>query len=203
MDIDYFNLLKIHVPQRKNMFSLEGIDGSGKSTQLRNVANALSGLGIESLSVASPSTGLIGEFVRNNMKRLFGWERNALFLMDFIHVLQENSDPSKILLWDRYVDSGYVSNRDMTIDQAVEWLSILPDATKTFLLDIDPKLVVMNRSESAHDHSNDLIWQQFKRDRYETLVEMFPDRIVRIDACQNPDAITDQIVSVIYENIEK
>lgn len=192
----------VDIPNRKNMFSLEGIDGSGKTTQRDLISKELNALGYNTVAVASPSSGLLGEFVRNNMKNLQSWERNTIFLMDFIHVLRENSDNSTILLWDRYIDSGYVSNRDMSIDEAIDWLSSLPNATKTYLLDIDPSDVIKTRGESVHDHSADTQWQNFKRQRYLELVERFPERIVMIDANQDPQEITKIIVADILNSLD-
>lgn len=196
-------LIQVDIPQRKNMFALEGIDGSGKSTQSENITRRLEGLGITVARVASPSDGVIGSFVRQNMRKLDSWERNALFLMDFIHTLKEHPDSKEVLIWDRYVASGYTSNKDMTLLQAVQWLSSLPQPTRTYLLDIEPSAVIETRSESVHDHSSDTSWQDYKRARYLELIDLFPGQIQLVDASRNPEEITELITKDILLNIEE
>jgi thymidylate kinase len=89
----------------------------------------------------------------------------------------------------------------MTIDEALTWLSVLPQPTKTFFLDIDPRTVLETRVDSVHDHSSDLKWQTYKRDRYTILATMFSDRIIKIDATQEPDIITTKIAGIIADNV--
>jgi dTMP kinase len=199
----YDRINQIEIPQRNNMFAIEGIDGSGKSTQSKEVVRRLEELGIQATRVTSPSDGVTGQFVRKNIKTLKYWERNALFLLDFIHSLRDHPDSDEVLIWDRYVASGYTSNKDMTIPQAIEWLSSLPQPTRTYLLDIEPNAVLKLREDSAHDHSADTSWQEFKRGRYMELASLFPGQIQVIDAIEEPEKITEIIIKDIVSHIEE
>lgn len=198
----YEDITQIDFPnERTNMFALEGLDGSGKTTQSYELIRYFEGLGIKATRVTSPSEGMIGTFVRNNMRKLESWERNALFLMDFIHTLRQHPDNDKVLIWDRYIASGHTSNKDMTLEEAINWLSILPEPTQTYLLDIDPVKVVTERGESVHDHSSDIGWQEFKRKRYESLCDLFPNQISIIDATGSKNDITERIGQDIISRI--
>jgi len=69
-------------------FSLEGIDGSGKTTQIREVSSALKELGYNILVLKSPSDTLFGNFIRANVKTLDKQLIRDLFLLDIKLVMQ-------------------------------------------------------------------------------------------------------------------
>ncbi len=183
----------------RTMFSFEGIDGCGKTTQSEEVAKRLRNLGYPVVEVSSPSKGTIGRFIRRNLRNLPKLRRNTLFLLDFLYVLR--TYPSGILIWDRYVDSGYVSNRDTSIYEALKFFSQLPLPNRTYLLQISPEEIYRQRANSLHDHSIDLEWQDFKYRRYQKLLQMFPDRFYVIDANRDAGSITNEVVTDILNCI--
>ena len=195
----------ITIPDQQNIYSFEGIDGSGKSTQVSRVQLALAQRGVEAGTAASPSSNLLGTFLRENLHKLEAWQRHSLFVMDMADILikSANLNPGRIILWDRYIDSNVVSNKDTSPEEAARWVASLPVPRKTFFFDISPEEILKKRVESVHDHSADTEWQQLKYDRYKELAARDSQRIVTIDANQEREIITQIISEVIYSDIQQ
>lgn len=192
--------LPLSIPEAV-IYSLEGVDGSGKSTQTRLVVSSLQLLGHQAVRVCSPSETVLGQFLRDNLGTLKAYERHTLFLLDMARIVLDN--PKTILIADRWTDSNLVSNKDSSPEESAKWISGLPKPRKTFFLDIDPLIVLRERSESVHDHSADLNKQIMKRERYLQLVKREPKRFVVLNATLPQDSIREQIVSEITEDILK
>jgi dTMP kinase len=193
----------IDIPSTQRMYTFEGIDGSGKSTSVHLVQQEIINHGVDAVAVASPSDTILGRFLRENLRNLEPWQRHTLFVMDMAGIIQRQSteNPGAILLWDRYIDSNIVSNKDTTPEESAKWVACLPLPRKTFLYDIKPEVVISQRAESAHDHSMDLGWQQLKHDRYLALAQEQPDRIVTIDATQDRNVIAQKVARVILNDL--
>jgi len=179
----------------KKTFSLEGIDGSGKTTQIKEVSSALKELGYNVLVLKSPSDTLFGNFIRANVKTLDKQLLRDLFLLD-IKNQQRSADKYDIIIWDRHVDSFYSSNDDMSLEEYEQIYETLGFPEKTFFLDIDPSVVTEQRKDAVDHHVIDS-WQQEKRRRYLELEKLFPERIIKLDATSKISDIRDRIVSEI------
>ncbi len=193
----------IDIPQNQRMYTFEGIDGSGKSTSIRLVQQTINSYGVDAIAVASPSDTVLGKFLRENLRKLESWQRHSLFVMDMASIIlrQSTENPTAILLWDRYIDSNIVSNKDTTPEESAKWVACLPLPRKTFLYNIKPEVVISQRAESAHDHSMDLEWQQLKHDRYLALAQQQPDRIVTVDATQDRHVIAQKVARIILDDL--
>lgn len=194
-------LLKIKLNKEKFIVSVDGYVGVGKTTQILRLEKDLLARSVPVQIGKSPSSTPLGEFLRYNMGELKNWERNTLFLMDMITILRGNEGSGKILVWDRYKDSNRVANKDMSIEEAEESVLCLPETTRTYLLDIDPEIVISGRQESLHGHSLDLDWQREKRKRYLDLAERDNPRIVIVDATMKEELITEFIAQSITEEL--
>lgn len=137
------------------------------------------------------------------MESLRTWERNALFVMDMIAILKDNEGTNRVLIWDRYKDSNRVANKDMTPEEAEESVSCLPETTRTFLLDLDPEIIIKDRRDSLHPHSTDLDWQREKRRRYLDLAERHHPRIIVVDAALREEQITEFIARRIVLDLKE
>lgn len=195
--------LPVEVPTPKAHFSLEGIDGVGKTTQFLRLERELLLRSVPLQLGKSPSPTPLGEFLRNNMGNLKTWERNTLFLMDMIAILKDNEGTDRVLVWDRYKDSNRVANKDMSLEEAEQSVACLPETNRTFLLDLDPEIVIAQRKESLHGHSMDLDWQREKRKRYLDLAERDKPRIVVVDASQTEESITQFIADSIVTDLKE
>lgn len=183
----------------KNMFSLEGIDGSGKTTQISLIKDSLERTGFTVQVFKNPSTNLLGEFIRKNVRTFSPWLRNKLFILDMQATLMGqriNFNPSVILLWDRYIDSFYASNPEMTLEEAISIVAKMPVPIKTFWLDIEPTVVLAQRKDTINEHS-DSKWLILKQQRYNELFQKNPQRIIRVDGRQSIEVVTRQITNEI------
>ena len=187
-----------------NMFSLEGPDGSGKTTQLPLIKSSLEGLGLKVRILKSPDVTPLGEFIRSNVQRLDPWLRNNLFMLDINYTLRNlgTPDPSLVLLWDRYIDSFYTSNKEMTLTESLSLVHDLPKPRKTFLLDMDSAYIFTERKETLDQHSEP-VWLEQKVNRYRELAALDPERIVKIDARLPIEEVTRRITHGIIQDLNK
>lgn len=88
----------------------EGIDGSGKSTQARILADTFESLGIPYVLTREPSDGIVGQKIRNLTTRLGPREESRLFLEDRLDHVQRVVAPAirdgKHVICDRYYYSS-------------------------------------------------------------------------------------------------
>lgn len=137
-------------------FALEGIDGSGKTTQLRLLAKRLEEAGIPCLSTCEPTDGPIGRLLRQVLTRQIRCDSRVvapLFAADRLdHLLREEDglcravESGITVLSDRYYFSSYAYQ---SVDLPLEWVIELnrPCAqllrpTATLFLDVDPELAL-------------------------------------------------------------
>ncbi len=134
----------------------EGIDGSGKSTQLRLLGEKLSNCGISCIETLEPTFGIAGEALH---KILSGKVKSdprviaSLFVSDRLdHLLNEengickNLNEGKTVLCDRYCFSSYAyQSVDAPPDWVVESNKICTDILRadcTVFIDISPELAI-------------------------------------------------------------
>jgi len=103
---------------KDNLFIvLEGIDGSGKSTQTKILSDKLEALGHKTYITFEPTDNFIGSIIRDILQKKRKADQNtiaALFVADRLHHLQNNSngilkmlDEGFIVISDRYYFSSY------------------------------------------------------------------------------------------------
>jgi dTMP kinase len=180
---------------------LEGPDGSGKSTQARLIKDSLESDGLSVELLKSPDVTLLGEFIRTNVRELEPWLRNQLFLLDIEASLKKvEGKKDCIVVWDRYVDSFYASNKEMNFEEAEALTARLPKPQKTFFLDLSSQHIFSERRETL-DHHSIPEWLQQKSERYHEIIEREPERMVCIDARKPIQEITQQIVVEIKKTL--
>ncbi|MEE2961767.1 MAG: dTMP kinase [Myxococcota bacterium] len=125
-------------------FVLEGIDGSGTTTQIKMLAQALRNRGAKVHTTAEPSEGPVGKFIRAVLRGETSLSAEGLalaFAADRIHHIQTEIQPKMdgghIVLSDRYVLSSLVYQSQSL---PVEWVreinkNAIP-CDQCFLLDI-------------------------------------------------------------------
>ncbi|MEJ2716003.1 MAG: dTMP kinase [Deltaproteobacteria bacterium] len=129
----------------------EGIDGAGKSTQAKKLAEKLTGHGIPTLLTAEPSQSPAGRIIRSFETRPEPAEEVKLFTEDRRHHVQEVIQPAldegRTVICDRYVYSsiayqGARGIRPEEIISANRAFAIAPDLI--FLLEV-PVDVALSR----------------------------------------------------------
>jgi len=186
----------------QKIFSLEGIDGSGKSTQQGLVAAELLEDGIQIATPTSPSHGVLGEFIREQVLDLDPWLKTRLFMLDisYENEIISRRPELRATLWDRYIDSFYTSNEEMSVADAEAATVELEPPIKTFILDVQVSLIMDSRTE-VHDHHTIPEWLEMKRSRYLEVADIYPDRVEVIDGSSDMGVISQHIARVIRSNL--
>lgn len=146
-------------------FALEGIDGSGKSTQVKLLAQKLIDLGYKVHSTCEPTDGPIGKMIRQIFSgKLPADQRTiaALFAADRLeHILNKENGMLKLLeegyivLSDRYYFSSFAYHSvhvdmDWVIAANAEAIKLLKPTASIFI-DVSPQMSMERISKSRTD----------------------------------------------------
>ena len=130
----------------------EGIDGSGKSTQIKKISHRLDVLGYPIYSTFEPTDGPIGSLIRQMLSGKMATDQRtiaSLFAADRTdHLLNKETgirqkvDQGKIVLCDRYYFSSYAYHAQyMDMEWVIHSNSLNADILRpdaTLFIDVDP-----------------------------------------------------------------
>lgn len=200
-----------------NFISFEGLDGSGKTTQINLLAEYFTREKIEFLLVREPGSSLIGEKVRDilkdNKNNLMSFKSELfLFMAARAQLMSEKIIPAlnnKILvICDRFIDSSVVY-QGIARNLGEEIVSIMNDfATDnikpdlTFFLDVPAKIAVERRNLNLDRF--ELEGLSFYNKIYDGYKKIFSEprntrRAVLIDGQIKPLEIHKKILSYLLE----
>jgi dTMP kinase len=193
---------------RAPFFSLDGIDGAGKSTQCRLLADWLRSQGHKLIECVDPGGTEIGAILRTLLLGHRGDMNLACEALLFMasraqltaEVIRPALESGTIVIADRFllanvVYQGYGSglDRDRLYDIGKFATGGLePDMT--FVLDLPPALAVKRRKvmpdrlESRGSDFHEKVCAGFRRE-----AELRPDRVVLVDAAQSAELIQERI----------
>lgn len=151
--------------QQTNMgrfIAFEGIDGSGKTTQLKRLANRLNGMGRRCYETREPTEGPIGSMIRQILTGRLKVDNRAvaaLFAADRVdHLVNESNGILPMLeqgihvLTDRYYFSSYAYHSvDMEMDWVIEanaQAAKLLRPTATIFIDVSPEVALERISKN-------------------------------------------------------
>ena len=182
--------------------TLEGVEGAGKTTQAKQLAEWLSGLGLPVLATREPGAGLIGAQIRQVLlnpadTELAPMTEALLLAADRAQHVAETLRPAlaagKIIVCDRYADSffayqGYGRGLNMaeliSLNEAAAG-GLIPDITLLLELPPDEGLKrAAKRGASDRMEQEQLDFHRRLSDGYQKLAEAFPQRIRQINAAQ-------------------
>ena len=200
--------------------TLEGIEGSGKSLQLRALEEGLARRNVPHLVTLEPGGTRFGQEVRNVLLKTGGAPREPisellLYLADRYQHLQEIVEPALkkgiYVLSDRYHDAtvvyqGYARRIGFErVQQLADVLNIRrPDLT--LVLDLDPSIGLKrararNSSENTEElgrfEAEDLTFHEQVREGYRILAEREPDRVVIIDGHGSPEEVSQRVWPIV------
>ena len=195
--------------------TLEGIEGSGKSTSLQTITDYLDNLNIEFIVTKEPGGGPLGRDLRKillDKQSVITPEVELLLMMadrkDHIdNLVLPNLQNGVWVISDRYLDSSYAyqgGGRQIDtskIDLLTKLLNLpLPDLT--LLFDLSPEIALeraKKRSEPDRFESEPLAFHTRIRDAYKLLAQQDPNRFVLIDAAKNLESVQSQVQNCIGE----
>ncbi|AZH79488.1 MULTISPECIES: dTMP kinase [Microbacterium] len=191
--------------------TLEGGDGSGKTTQSNLLAEWLEGEGRTVVRTREPGGSEVGQLIRDIVLHHRGdiapRAEALLYAADRAHhvatVVRPAIERGDIVLQDRYLDSSVAYQGAGRVLDATEvrdlslWAAegALPDLT--LLLDLDPATArtrldaddkPFDRLEAEREEFHGRV-----RDAYLALAEAEPARFLVLDAAERPEAIADRI----------
>ena len=187
--------------------TLEGPEGSGKSSQLPDLAEFLRGQGWEVLTTREPGGTPIGDQIRQILMRLDNQELHPrteilLFLASRAQLVEQVIKPAlregKLVLCDRFGDStlayqGY--GHGLNLDTLRTMLDFATDKLKpdlTLLLDVDVETGLQRKRKEDEWNRLDayeLAFHQRVREGYHELCRQEPERWRVIDAMQPKEAV--------------
>jgi len=159
---------------------IEGIDGSGKTTQARRLVKTLTKKGYDTIYTTEPSKGIYGKIIREHIlqgsNRVPTVVESVLFAADRIDHVENEIKPllkaGKIVVCDRYVYSSIAYQGASDINP--EWIieinkhAIKPDLA--IYIDVPPKIVI-NRIKRRKTVMETLQTQKKVRKLYLKLVK--------------------------------
>ena len=200
--------------------TLEGPEGSGKSTQIKRLAKRLESMGYPVLTTREPGGTPIGDQIRQVLVRMENKELHPrteilLFLAARAQLVEQLIKPAlqdgKIILCDRYGDStlayqGYGHGLDLEkLRQMLGFATdrLMPDLT--ILLDLDVKAGLLRKK--AEDEWNrldayEVMFHERVRKGYLQLASEEPERWRIVDASQDIDTVQEDLTRIILEALE-
>jgi dTMP kinase len=187
--------------------TVEGTDGCGKTTHIRNIIDHLSSLGCRVVLTREPGGTRISENIRSiildptftemhSITELMLYSAARAQLVE--QVIKPSIAKSETVICDRYIDSfyayqGYGRGLDMDMLKKITSLAIddmIPDIT--IFLDLDPEIGLRRRMNAANGDRIENEQIEFHRrvyDGYKQLARENPDRIKTIDASRSVEEV--------------
>jgi dTMP kinase len=187
--------------------TFEGIDGSGKTTQVELLREELERRGREVVSVREPGGTELGEGIRQLVLHgvdMTPWAEAALYAAaraELVHeVIVPALDRGAAVVCDRYVDSSLAyqgTARGLGLDRVLQLNlnaihGLLPD--RTFLLALDPDEAARRGSERPDRIEREgLDFMRRVDEAYRELATVFAQRIVLLDATRPADELAEEV----------
>ncbi len=207
--------------------SFEGIEGSGKSTQIKHVNAFLENEGIQCVMTREPGGTDIGRRIRAILLdprsvNLDPLAELLLYMADraqhLNQIVKVNLDAGRTVLCDRYFDAtlayqGHARGLDtdmITLLHRQAFENLKPDLT--FLLDLTPEEGLARAWRQIDDggraagetrfEEERVVFHEKVREGYLMLADKEPGRFMMIDAAMDEDGVRAQICSVLSEKLE-
>ncbi len=202
--------------------SMEGPDGSGKSTQIELLKSYLESKGYDEIIITrEPGGTVISEAIRgiilNKDYSEMGYMTEALLYASaraqlVSEVIKPALEAGKAVISDRFVDSSAVYQgmaRGLGVDVAYQINSyaiqgIMPQLT--IHMDLPAKVGISRKKQQAELDRMELETLEFHEkvaEGYRTLAKLAPERIRTIDATMGIEDIHEKIVSYVEDILSR
>ena len=195
--------------------TLEGIEGSGKSTSLKDISNTLDQKSIDYIVTKEPGSGSLGKDLRslllNNDNKISGQVELLLMMADRKNHLDSlvipNLNDGNWVISDRYLDSTYAyqgGGREMDfalIDELSNSLN-LPAPDLTILFDLPVEIALERAKQRANldrFEKESLDFHNRIRNVYKSRAMEEPKRIKIVDSSVSFQEVKDQVVCIVSQ----
>jgi len=189
---------------------IEGIDGSGKTTQAHRLVKTLTKKGYDAVYTTEPSKGTYGKIIRKHIlqgnNRVPTVVEAVLFAADRVDHVENEVKPllkaGKTVVCDRYVYSSIAYQGAVNLNQ--EWIrelnkhAVKPDLA--VYIDVLPKIVI-NRIKRRKSVMETLQTQENVRKLYLKLVE--EKQLVMVDGNVSIKEVAEAIENMVLKFLEK
>ncbi len=202
--------------------TFEGIEGTGKTTQIQNIKKYFESRGKEVFLTMEPGGSRVGRELRKMLlhvdnKDLTPLTELFLYLADraqhVAQVIRPELEAGKVVLCDRFADStivyqGYGRGLDTTMLQQLNEAAVAglwPDLT--IILDIDPEVGLKRATDRNIEEGKAMDEGRFEaehisfhkriREGYLTWAALNRDRIRVADASSSPNDVFERIKTII------
>ena len=206
--------------------TFEGIEGSGKTTQIKLLIPVLEAKGYECVCTREPGATDIGEKIRailldSSHTTMLPITELLLYEADRSQHLREIIEPAvaanKVVVSDRFFDAttvyqGYARGFDLKLIEQMHDIVIgdtKPDLT--IILDLPVDVGLKRAWQRIRTQTTSLREDRFEREAiafhekvrqgYLTLARLEPERIRVIDASRNPETVHKDIVDVVASSL--
>jgi len=194
--------------------TFEGIDGSGKTTVSRVVAETLRSRGHSVFLTSEPTTGWLGEVVRRGIQEDVNvLSESFLFLADraaHVPLIRSHVERGELVLCDRYVDSTYAYQGARLVGVVRDPVGFLKDASRGWVLPPDLTILLRVPTQLAIERIKD----RPSRIRFEDLtllrrVAANYDRLAKarrfvvLDGTRPAEDVSENAVSAIERRIAR
>ncbi|HEY4039173.1 MAG TPA: dTMP kinase [Burkholderiaceae bacterium] len=195
---------------RGRFITFEGIDGSGKSTQLAAAAAALRATGIDVLETREPGGTALGESLRALLleRPMSPLTETLLMFAARIEHIDEVIVPAlgtgHWVLCDRFTDATYAyqsGGRGIAADWIVNleaWVHPTLQPDLTVVIDLDPAQAALRRSQARRPdrfEAEDAAFFERVRDVYLARARADPNRFLVVDGARPAAEILERVVA--------
>ena len=201
------------------LITFEGIDGSGKSTQIGLLNEWFNSKNIKAINIREPGGSHVSESIRtillDKKNKIDSFSETLLFLAARSHLVEEVIVPglndNKFVICDRFIDStvvyqGYGRKLGVELINQINRIAaqgILPFLT--IYIDIDVQLSISRRRNNVDDRMEEggLEFLTNVKKGYDELALLYPDRIHTINGNDSILEIQNKIRHIIEQKYKE
>jgi dTMP kinase len=196
------------------LLALEGIDGSGKTTQAGLLAGALKGRGFTVVLTREPTSGPAGQRLRRYLsgpaRHLSPAEELALFVRDrrdhVARVIRPALAAGQVVITDRYYYSSVAYQGALGLDPGrilAENEAFAPRPHLVFILTLPPALAVARLSGSPRRRRQVSEGQDYLEQVAAIYASLTGPHLHRVDAAASPEAIHAELLKITLKILEE
>ncbi|MEM7553736.1 MAG: dTMP kinase [Cyanobacteria bacterium P01_A01_bin.84] len=204
------------------LITFEGVEGCGKTTQIRLCAEWLQSLNISIFVTREPGGTELGVHIRKLLlegtesKPITNTTELLLYAADRAQHVEEDIIPNlevgNIVLCDRFTDStfayqGYGRSLDMDLIDRLNSIAtggVEPDLTLWLDLDVKEGFIRKFQNNDVADRieKEKIDFHYLVQQGYKYLASTYPQRIIKVDASLTPNEVHKQIQEVISNSFK-